>query len=482
MAILWLTALCMLGGAATVTAFAADSDAPQLDGAAILERMASQFRFTRQLVGTVRMCIQHGDTGVEMAGKLQVKGWNHYRFEYEAPERLRGSTIIADGDMAAYYMAGRHRPRIFYKPDSNGFTSATDTVLYTLGQLASTGTGRLIGNDTYLGRPVYLVEIQNEVKSPATFQSSNCNAPVFWVDAGSWLPLRITGLGTPATPVEFAAISIQVGPEEQIVEMTAEIVQTGETPARMNMKLIRFEKDIWFPREVRLQGAEFVVAQEFSDLKFDVSLSDELFYVEEIEIIRSAFARGKAFLAVRNFQAALEEFRKIVRVDPYNVAAHTNLGYAYVGLGDEAGAIAEFEQVIMLEPEAPIGYNNLAYIYIDGGVYVEEGLEMARKAVSLSPENGAFRDTLGWGYYQLGDYDAAVAELTRAIALMATEKPWDRALAHYHLGMAYARQQLWEKARLHLEKALELDPSLEKARRELQSIDSFTDCQQRIPG
>ena len=91
---------------------------------------------------------------------------------------------------------------------------------------------------------------------------------------------------------------------------------------------------------------------------------------------------------------------------------------------------------------------------------------MAKKAVELSPGNGAFRDTLGWGYYQLGDYEQAVEELTAALeADGRRERPWDRALVHYHLGMAYAAQNRWASAEEQFKKALGLDPSLESAER-----------------
>ena len=168
----------------------------------------------------------------------------------------------------------------------------------------------------------------------------------------------------------------------------------------------------------------------------------------------------------------MKEFQRIVAIDPYNVLAHSNLGYAYVGSGDEAGAIAEFEQVIMLAPDEPLGYNNLAYIYIDNGIYLEKAMEMARKAVELSPGNGAFRDTLGWAYYRLGDFEAAIEEFALALELMGSEdRPWDRALVHYHLAMAYGAESRWVKAQEHLAKALDLDPSLEEAREELKKIE-----------
>jgi tetratricopeptide (TPR) repeat protein len=67
-------------------------------------------------------------------------------------------------------------------------------------------------------------------------------------------------------------------------------------------------------------------------------------------------------------------------------------------------------------------------------------------------------DTLGWIYHLLGHHWKAVPELERAVERMPEE-----AIFRYHLGKAcYANKDL-QKAKLHLSKALELDPASEHA-------------------
>ncbi|NLJ86112.1 MAG: tetratricopeptide repeat protein [Firmicutes bacterium] len=466
LSILCCITVLALGSCFELATTSAAGNHPVLDGNIVLEKMATQFSLARDLTGTVTVSVREGEVGFQLIGDLKVKGRDHVRLDYLAPDASGPATIISDGDLVAYYLPGSTRPRIVHDPTQLGFPLLTDLVLAALDQVAQIGQGQLLGEDEYLDRAVYMVEIR-PLEIPELWEST-----VFWIDAISWLPLRVTGLGTPFTSVEFKATAVEENANGQITKMTAEVIEIGPETGKLIMELVRFNDNVWFPRHVCVRSAEFAIRQEFSDLQFNVSLADELFYVEEFEVLRSAFAKGTAFLTSRNYPAAVKEFQRIVAIDPYNVLAHSNLGYAYVGSGDEAGAIAEFEQVIMLAPDEPLGYNNLAYIYIDNGIYLEKAMEMARKAVELSPGNGAFRDTLGWAYYRLGDFEAAIEEFALALELMGSEdRPWDRALVHYHLAMAYGAESRWVKAQEHLAKALDLDPSLEEAREELKKIE-----------
>lgn len=450
----------------SVTTWAADSQG-NLNGDDVLQKMSDQFSLAQDLTARVAVSIQKGELDLELIGDIKVKGWEYLRLDYLETDNNLPSTIITDGDLVAYYLPDSIKPRISHNPAELGFPLVADLVFAALSQLSQSSDGYLLGESEYLGRDVYMVEIR-----PKEAETELWEKPVFWVDAQSYLPLRVTGLGGPFTSIEFRATGFEETMEGQIKKLVAEVVESGRDRAIIRMALSRYNENTWFPQQVCMQSTRLVVVQEFSDLKFNVALPDELFHVEEFEILRSAFAKGTAFLASRNYGAAVKEFQKVVSIDPYNIAAHSNLGYAYIGNDDEAGAIAEFEQVIMLAPQEPLGYNNLAYIYIDNGIYLEQGVDMAKKAVELSPGNGAFRDTLGWAYYQLEDYEKAVEELTRAVELMGEEdRPWDRALVHYHLGMVYAAQSRWLKAKEHLNKALDLDPSLEVAKDGLKQVE-----------
>jgi tetratricopeptide (TPR) repeat protein len=107
-----------------------------------------------------------------------------------------------------------------------------------------------------------------------------------------------------------------------------------------------------------------------------------------------------------------------------------------------------------LRPESATVLNYLGYSWIDRGENLEEGFDLIRRAVILEPGSGHIVDSLGWAFYKLGDYDAAVDYLERAVELL----PADPVL-NDHLGDAYWRIGRRLEAGFQWRRALRLDPS-----------------------
>jgi tetratricopeptide (TPR) repeat protein len=73
-----------------------------------------------------------------------------------------------------------------------------------------------------------------------------------------------------------------------------------------------------------------------------------------------------------------------------------------------ARAVASMREEIEKTPEYPSGYNQLAWLIGNTEGDLDEALRLIQKAVELSPDNGAFYDTMGRVYYARGDYPNAV--------------------------------------------------------------------------
>ena len=81
---------------------------------------------------------------------------------------------------------------------------------------------------------------------------------------------------------------------------------------------------------------------------------------------------------------------------------------------------------------------------------------MIKKAVEQQPNDGYIVDSLGWGYYQIGNYEDAVKFLENATELV----PGDPIITD-HLGDAlfYAGRKI--EAKFQWNKALEFEPTSE---------------------
>nr|MDQ2861707.1 tetratricopeptide repeat protein [Pseudomonadota bacterium] len=125
---------------------------------------------------------------------------------------------------------------------------------------------------------------------------------------------------------------------------------------------------------------------------------------------------------------------------------------------EEGGRWAEAERdlsaALKERPDEPELLNFLGYSWIDRGENLPLAMAMVKKAVDLNPQSGAMLDSLGWGYYRLGDYKTAVEKLEAAVALEAGDPD-----VNNHLGDAYWRVGRVNEARFQWQRVLTLEPS-----------------------
>jgi tetratricopeptide (TPR) repeat protein len=85
-------------------------------------------------------------------------------------------------------------------------------------------------------------------------------------------------------------------------------------------------------------------------------------------------------------------------------------------------------------------YNHLAWLLTndpDGKMKVARAIELAKKAIALSPKRGRHWNTLGVAYYRAGDWKAAKAALERSLELPDLEPVYDwlfLAMTEWRLG------------------------------------------------
>ena len=120
-------------------------------------------------------------------------------------------------------------------------------------------------------------------------------------------------------------------------------------------------------------------------------------------------------------------------------------------LGRWQEAEADFLKTLTFRPGEADVLNYLGYTWVDQGVHLEEGRKMIERAVAQRPNSGYIVDSLGWAQYLVGDYEAAVKTLEKAVYLQAGDPTLND-----HLGDAYWKVGREREARFQWDHAIKL--------------------------
>ena len=118
-------------------------------------------------------------------------------------------------------------------------------------------------------------------------------------------------------------------------------------------------------------------------------------------------------------------------------------------LDEPDAAEGMFRRVLELDPKYAEAYNSLGYLYAEQNRNLDEAAKLVQKAIDLKPHQGHILDSMGWIYYQKGDYERAVEWLEKAVK----QSPDETEIGE-HLGRAYLKAGREREALAALKAAL----------------------------
>ena len=200
--------------------------------------------------------------------------------------------------------------------------------------------------------------------------------------------------------------------------------------------------DLWFGAQQRIAlvlGKMGAVAEARAHLKaVNATPSQKIqLALTEGNLLREANLHKEAFEALQTVSAANPESAELLydmamaaeKIDRFDVAE------------------TALKRFIALKPDDAQGYNALGYTLVDKTDRIEEGMKLIEKAHSLSPDDAFILDSMGWGYYRLGQYAKSVEYLQKALAKKADPE----VAAHlgevlWKMGQQDAARKVWRDA------------------------------------
>lgn len=170
--------------------------------------------------------------------------------------------------------------------------------------------------------------------------------------------------------------------------------------------------------------------------------NDAQLYLIEAEILRD----------IKRYQDAIEVLDKALETLPGN----HDLLYARALTAVNIDRIDILEKdlriIIEADPKHADALNALGYTLADQTDRIQEAFGYIKQALALKPDSAAILDSMGWVYYRMGDNQAALRYLWRAMELLP-----DAEIAA-HLGEVLWQEGEHDRAREIWQEALSKDP------------------------
>ncbi len=181
-------------------------------------------------------------------------------------------------------------------------------------------------------------------------------------------------------------------------------------------------KDSPYYRIAQIGRADALGRIDKIDEALDTLTALEKDHPEEVSL---PIARGDLLRRVERYEEAGVAYDRAIELTPNPESRHWSLFYArgvcHERTGNWDAAEADLQKALEFRPNQAHVLNYLGYSWIEQGRNLEEARDMIERAVAARPDDGYIADSLGWVQYRLGDYDAAVKTMQRAVELNPTD-------------------------------------------------------------
>ena len=137
---------------------------------------------------------------------------------------------------------------------------------------------------------------------------------------------------------------------------------------------------------------------------------------------RILFDMANIYKNYKKYKKAIEYYSIVLSQIDENSDSYADTLYrrggSYERLGQYQKSDSDLLQSLKINPEDPYVMNYLAYNWLERNYKIEEAIQMLERAYEQKKKDPYIIDSIGWGYYLIGDYINAERYLKQAVQLM----------------------------------------------------------------
>jgi len=189
--------------------------------------------------------------------------------------------------------------------------------------------------------------------------------------------------------------------------------------------------------------------QEFKELKKVLELNPNF--------LNAYISLGNFYEKIGSNDKAIETYKKAMEIDKKSGAPHYNIAVLFSKLGLVDVAEDEYKKAISLDPDLAMAHNNLGNIYFKKRL-IKEAIKEYKLAVRHDSKLFEAYNNLGSALSEIGKDEEAINFLKIAIKLKK-----EKYIPHFNLGRIYMKKKMFVNATREFENVLKLKPDYSEA-------------------
>lgn len=155
--------------------------------------------------------------------------------------------------------------------------------------------------------------------------------------------------------------------------------------------------------------------EEINDDKGAVADFSKLIYMNPGEA-KYYYGRSSANYDLKNYEAVIDDCRRVLTIDVNYYSAYTMLGDVYDAYGDQEKAVYNYEKAISIRPNQEYAYNELGKIYYAKQDY-KNAVSVFNRILEKNPNTVSSLEYRADCNFKLLDYTKSIEDYTKLISL-----------------------------------------------------------------